>query len=101
MSSSKTSSLEHIKLTDAAIGSVLKEKVFLKFRKIHTRIPVTEFRPATLLEKRLWHRFFPVSFAKFLRTPLQNTSGGCFWTDEIKDVFLMRSMKLKVFQMHL
>ena len=31
---------------------------------------------ATLLKKRLWHRCFPVDFAKFLRTPfLQNTSG--------------------------
>ena len=26
-------------------------------------------RPATLLKKRLWHRCFPVNFAKFLRTP--------------------------------
>ena len=26
-------------------------------------------RPATLLKKRLWHRCFPVSFAKFVRTP--------------------------------
>ena len=25
--------------------------------------------PATLLKKRLWHSCFPVSFAKFLRTP--------------------------------
>ena len=25
-------------------------------------------RPATLLTKRLWHRRFPVNFAKFLRT---------------------------------
>ena len=31
--------------------------------------------PATLLKKRLWHRCFPVNFAKFLRTPFsQNTS---------------------------
>ena len=38
-------------------------------------------RPATLLKKRLWHRCFPVNFAKFLRIPfLQNTSDGCFWT---------------------
>ena len=37
---------------------------------------VAGLRPATLLKKRLWHRFFPVNFAKFLRTPfLQNTSG--------------------------
>ena len=26
-------------------------------------------RPVTLLKKRLWHRCFPVNFAKFLRTP--------------------------------
>ena len=26
-------------------------------------------RLATLLKKRLWHRCFPVNFAKFLRTP--------------------------------
>ena len=26
-------------------------------------------RPATLLKKTLWHRCFPVNFAKFLRTP--------------------------------
>ena len=26
-------------------------------------------RPATFLKKRLWHRRFPVNFAKFLRTP--------------------------------
>ena len=31
---------------------------------------------AESLQKRLWHRCFPVSFLKFLRTPfLQNTSG--------------------------
>ena len=39
--------------------------------------------PATLLRKRLWHGCFLVNFEKFLRTPfLQNTSGGCFWTQE-------------------
>ena len=26
-------------------------------------------RPATLLEKRLWHRCFPMNCAKFLRAP--------------------------------
>ena len=26
-------------------------------------------RPATLLKKSLWHRCFPVNFAKFIRTP--------------------------------
>ena len=33
-------------------------------------------RPAILFKKRLWHRSFPVNFAKFLRTPfLHKTSG--------------------------
>ena len=27
-----------------------------------------------IIKKRLWRRCFPVNFAKFLRTPLQNTS---------------------------
>ena len=31
---------------------------------------VADLRPATLLKKRLWHRCFPVNFAKFLRTPI-------------------------------
>ena len=31
---------------------------------------VAGLRPATLLKKRLWHRCFPVNFAKFLRTPV-------------------------------
>ena len=32
----------------------------------------------TLLKKILWHKCFPVNFAKFLRTHFQNTSGGYF-----------------------
>ena len=37
---------------------------------------VAGFRPETLLKKRLWHRRFPVNFAKFLKTPfLKKTSG--------------------------
>ena len=37
---------------------------------------VAALKPATLLKKRLWHRCFPVNFAKFLRIPfLKNTSG--------------------------
>ena len=34
-------------------------------------------RPATLFKKRLWHRCFPVNFAKFLRALLED----CFWTE--------------------
>ena len=32
-------------------------------------MPVQGLRHATLLKKRFWYRRFPVSFAKFLRTP--------------------------------
>ena len=42
---------------------------FAKFKGKH-------LKPATLLKKRLWHRCFPVNFAKFVRTPfLQKTYG--------------------------
>ena len=42
---------------------------------------VAGLRPATLLEKSLWHRCFPVNFVKFLRTFfLQNTSGQLLLT---------------------
>ena len=51
-------------------------------------------RPATLLKKRLFHRCFPVNFAKFLRTPfLQNTSGRLllyihkFWLRQLHSNF--------------
>ena len=36
---------------------------------------VTGLRPATLLIRKLWHRYFPMNFVKFLRTRfLQNIS---------------------------
>ena len=47
---------------------------------------VAGLRPATLLKKRLWHRCFPMSFAKFLRIPfLQNTSGRLLLYDLLVD----------------
>ena len=37
--------------------------------------------PATLLKKRLWHRCFPMNFAKFLRTSFHRTPlNDCFST---------------------
>ena len=45
-------------------------------------------RPATLIKKSLWHRCFPVNFAKFLRTPfLQKSSSGCFCKLQVKKLF--------------
>ena len=47
---------------------------FAKFTEKHLRqslffSKVAGLRPATLLKKRLWHRCFPINFAKFPRTP--------------------------------
>ena len=76
-----------------------KKGVLRSFTKFTGRY----LRPATLLKKRLWHRCFPVNFAKFLKTPfLQNTSGdcfflfwsksayGCFWEEVHLNFFLTR-----------
>ena len=41
---------------------------------------VADLRSVTLLQKRLWHRCFPVDFAKFLRTP--------FFTEPLQWLFL-------------
>ena len=34
---------------------------------------IAGLRPATLLKKKLWHRYFPVNFSIFLRTPFYGT----------------------------
>ena len=79
-------------MTEAAVRMCSVRKVVLKnlAKLIGKRLyqslffnKVAGHRPATLLKKRLWHRCFPVNFAKFLRTPfcsvkIQNNSGGCF-----------------------
>ena len=63
---------------EAATRGVLQKKVVLKnFTKFTGKLlcqsllfsKVVGLRTATLLKKRLWHRFFPVNFVKFLRTP--------------------------------
>ena len=33
------------------------------------KLHASGLRPSILLKKKLWHRYFPVDFAKFLRTP--------------------------------
>ena len=85
-----------IHYTEAVTGGVLKKSCSYKFRKIHGKTPVPEsflnktflkfwIKPATLLEKRLWHRCFPVNFDKFLKTPfLQKSSGRLLLTTWLK-----------------
>ena len=48
---------------------------------------VSDRRPATLLKKRLWHRCFPVNFAKFLRIPF--LTGHLWWLLLFKELFLI------------
>ena len=59
-----------------------------KLHKIHrkTRVPESLFnkiaglRAATLSKKKVWHRGFPVNFAKYLWTRYFKTPlGDCFW----------------------
>ena len=63
--------------------SILKS--FAKFTGKHLRRSlcfnkVTGFRSATLLKKRLRHKFFTVRFVKFLRTPFLTASEiGFLW----------------------
>ena len=61
-------------------SSVLDRECFLliyfSFSEAATGQPQASHRLVSVLKKILWHRCFPVNFAKFLQTPfLQNTSG--------------------------
>ena len=54
----------------------IREGILRNFTGKHLCQSLFFNKVAALLIKRLWHRCFPVNFAKFLRTPfLQNTSG--------------------------
>ena len=66
-------------------NNVSCKKVFLKISQnsqentcarvsflIKLQAKVAGLRPATLLKKGLWHKCFPVNFAKFLRALIEN-----------------------------
>ena len=63
------------------------ESVFKGFESMCKLKITREAPPATLLKKTLWHRCFPVNFAKFLRTPL----GNCFCMYRDLFIFLTNS----------
>ena len=59
---------------------------------------VADPRPATLLKKRLWRRWFPGNFVKFLRTVfLRNTSGWLLLNRQNTYDFLMISREVNYF----
>ena len=45
---------------------------------------------ATLLKKSLWHRCFPVNFAKFLHIFYGTRPGNCFCFAKFDTVFFLR-----------
>ena len=69
--------VEYLPFRSSRPGVFCKKGVLRKFAKITGKHlcqslffnKVVGLRLATLLKKRLWHRCFPVNFAKFLRTP--------------------------------
>ena len=63
-------------MAEAVVHRCFSKYVFLK----------NSFQTCNFIKKRFRYRFFPVKFAKILRTRkkntfLRNTSGGCFWYD--------------------
>ena len=77
---------------EAVVQRCSVKKVFLEISQSHRKTPVPEtlfnkfagLRPATLLKKSLWHRCFPVNFAKFLRTP--------FFTEHLRWLLLYQAI---------
>ena len=77
-----------------------EKRCSLNFRKIHRKIPVPEsiffkkvagLRPATLLKKRLWHRWFSVNFAKFFKNIFffyRTLLDDCFWRKQQQKITL-------------
>ena len=59
----------YLNVIEAATRRCSVKKMFLKVLQNWQENTWSESRPATLVKKRLWHRYFPVNFTKFLRTP--------------------------------
>ena len=60
------------------------KKMFLEISQNsheNTCVRASGLRPATLLKKGLWYSYFPVNFAKFLRTP--------FFTEHLQWLLLL------------
>ena len=63
---------KYLKLIQPVVQRCSEKRCSYKFHKIHRKTPVPEslcLRPATLLAKKFWHRYFSVNFVKFLRAP--------------------------------
>ena len=66
--------------TEATTGVILEEKLFLGISQNSQESTCARVSEAcNFIKKRLWHRCFPVNFAKFLRTSFYRAPlGDCF-----------------------
>ena len=64
----RQSSLSQSSYSEAVIRMYSVKNMFLEILQ-NSQENTGSLRPATLSKKRLWRRYFPVNFAKFLRTP--------------------------------
>ena len=66
----------YVENSEAVVQRCSVKKVFLEISQNSQENTCA----CTLLKKRLWHRCFPVNFAKFLRTPfiIEHLWCGCF-----------------------
>ena len=62
------SSLSQSSYSEAVIRMYSVKNMFLEILQ-NSQENTGSLRPATLSKKRLWHRYFPVNFANFLRAP--------------------------------
>ena len=93
-----SSLIQFFKKAEAVVQMCTVRNVFLKIsRKSHENncarvsflIKFAGLRPKTLLKKRPWHRCFPVSFAKFLRTPI--------FTEHLRQLLLKKETPAEMF----
>ena len=95
---SSFSFLTHYKLLKFCKNGVLRN--FAKFTEFKIHLCQGLFlnrnagRPVTLLKKRLWHRCFPVNFAKFLRHLFYRTPLGDYFCNVPYKKFLLLKIYL-------
>ena len=86
-------------------GCVILKKVFLKISQKFTGKHMCQSllfnkvagpRPATLIKKRLWHRCFPVNFAKFLRTSFSIEHLGWLLLRDLRGLEVMQYLLCQV-----
>ena len=71
----RQSSLSQSSYSEAVIRMYSVKNMFLEILQ-NSQENTGSLRPATLSKKRLWRRYFPVNFAKFLRTPYSAETHG-------------------------